>query len=314
MQKYVQAMAEVARCSAEIETQRRHAEALTREADARRAGLEARLEAEAAADAAKALQSRSRLLRFRSTFSAAGAAAASASTASAPRAEAGADGDVQAVTEADGEMQSGGMQLAPPSCVHCGYVEVARVRCLPGPLGSRTLCNACGLRWRSAGKATPDCKQCGGTFTSAAAKGSACEHKSVEKTKKRREGPAGSSRAKSSKGCDGGSGECGEDEEPRRQCEYRGCKKTMVRAPARARSAARSALRRAPTPLACSPACPQTLRSKNKFCTAHKRTLAERGDMHLLADTMGALEAGRLMLDEAVKKESGEGSDCILLP
>ena len=75
----------------------------------------------------------------------------------------------------------------PPACLHCGFMEELRVRCLPGPLGSKTLCNACGLRWRGGGKAGVECKQCGGKFTILACSGSACERKSAAKTEKRRD-------------------------------------------------------------------------------------------------------------------------------
>ena len=59
------------------------------------------------------------------------------------------------------------------------------MRCLPGPLGFKTLCNACGLRWRGGGKADNECRQCGGNFTTLAVNGSACQHKSAVKAEYR---------------------------------------------------------------------------------------------------------------------------------
>lgn len=64
---------------------------------------------------------------------------------------------------ADGSAGGGGVASQPRRCSHCGVTKTPQWRA--GPLGSKTLCNACGVRYKS-GRLLPEYRPaCSPTFS-----------------------------------------------------------------------------------------------------------------------------------------------------
>lgn len=64
---------------------------------------------------------------------------------------------------ADGSAAAGGAASQPRRCSHCGVTKTPQWRA--GPLGSKTLCNACGVRYKS-GRLLPEYRPaCSPTFS-----------------------------------------------------------------------------------------------------------------------------------------------------